>query len=154
VPFVAVVVAAQLAVVLGTLGCFVKGLLGPARLGESESTQRRRFLCYLLVFIAVMGVGAALVVPEWRMQTDEERDFILSALSGAGRISSGWTTTGPVAGSRRCRSGALHYKLGVFPCGRLNESNGPTGAKTSPLSRRQRQSKRNEVARLLQGGAR
>jgi hypothetical protein len=86
VPFLAAVVAAPLAVVLGASWSFLTALFAPSRHGEPVWTpRRRRCIPPLLVFVVVMTLGAVHVVPEWGMQIDEERDFFLSALCADGK---------------------------------------------------------------------
>ncbi len=84
--FLVAVLAAPLAVVAGVLWSLLAGLGAPPRRGEPFWTERRRrFACYFALFLAVGALGLALVVPQWWMQIDEERDFMLSALCAAGK---------------------------------------------------------------------
>jgi hypothetical protein len=84
-PFVLLVATAPLAVLLGVLWSYVKALCVRGPGAERLRTRRFRLVCYLLLFVAIIAVGASRVVPEWGMQLDEERDFILSALCVGGK---------------------------------------------------------------------
>lgn len=84
--FLAAVLAPPLAVVFGVLWSYLTALGAPPRRGEPIwSAHRRQLLCYLVLFLAVVALGATRVVPEWGMQIDEERDFMLSALCADGK---------------------------------------------------------------------
>jgi hypothetical protein len=83
VAFLVAVLAAPLAVVAAVVGSYLAAWRGGGR-GPTTS-ERRRLACYLIVFLAIVALGALRVVPQWGMQLDEERDFILGALCAGGK---------------------------------------------------------------------
>lgn len=84
-PLVLAVLAAPLAIIFGLIATYGRALCAPPAPGERFwGEERLRRLSYLGVFAAVLALSAAKVVPDWGMQLDEERDFILSTVCAEG----------------------------------------------------------------------
>jgi hypothetical protein len=83
--FLVAVLAAPLAVVGAVLWSYLAALCGLGDGNGFPPSDRRRLASYLGIFVAVVALGTVRVVPQWGMQLDEERDFILSALCAGGK---------------------------------------------------------------------
>ena len=99
--FLVLVLAAPLAVIGGVVVGYLRALVARPKAGE-PSSSRSRLIGYLLVFLSILALGAILIAPQWNIQIDEERDFMLSALCADG-------TACPIYGNEMSR---LRIKLG------------------------------------------